>query len=653
MILDEIVLQDFGLYAGKQVFDLRPKSLNRPIVLIGGMNGGGKTTLLDALQLALYGKLAQCSNRGDLAYDEFLTRSVHRKNAKHSAIELTFSHTAAGIKHSYRLRRSWSAQDGRERLEIHHGGGLNADLTDNWAEHIEGLLPLRLSRFFFFDGEKIESLADLEKSADVLSTAVHSLLGLDLVDQVTADLQVLERRKKADQKSDAEKEELARLDENLAAVKERQRDLVQRRASAQNSLDRAIKRFKNAESKYEQIGGAAFEKRKEIEGKRHSKAERLAVLDDELREIAAQAAPLMLVTDLLEMAITDAEAERSSSQAQGIGQLLENRDKKSLEAAKKAGAPDEVLRALREFLSEDRSRLRAAARGERYLDLSAEGHAMLTSITTLLGDDAKARIRQLLAQADKLETEIAALDGKLARAPKEEDAIAKAAAERAEAKEAVEQAERAVRDIDDEAEKTSRELITLNRKKETALETSVEEERASRMITRSEQMRRTFGRFRDKVVKHHVHRLEELILDSFQQILRKQSLIAGLRIDSGTFGLTLLGQDGQTLSPERLSAGERQLLAISTIWGLARASGRPLPVVIDTPLGRLDSTHRKLLVERYFPNASHQVILLSTDEEIDKSLYEELEPHIARTYRLDYDDRAGSTKIVPGYFWSR
>lgn len=651
MILDEIVLQDFGLYAGKQVFDLRPKSPNRPIVLIGGMNGGGKTTLLDALQLALYGKLAQCSNRGDLAYDEFLARSVHRKNAKHAAIELTFSHTAEGTKHEYRLRRSWSAQDGRERLEVHHGGGLNTDLTDNWSEHIEGLLPLRLSRFFFFDGEKIESLADLEKSADVLSTAVHSLLGLDLVDQVTADLQVLERRKKAEQKSDSEKEELARIETNLASVKERQEDLVQKRATAQNSLDRAVKRFKAADARYEQIGGAAYEKRKEIEGKKHSKEERLAVLDEELREIAAQAAPLMLVTDLLEMAIADAEAERATQQAKGIGQLLETRDKKSLDAAKKAGATDSVLRALREFLSADRSRLQAAANGDRYLELSAEGHAILTSVVALIGDDAKARIRSLIGQAEKLEQEIEGLERKLERAPKEEDAIAKAATERAEAKQAFEQAERAIRDIDEEADKVSRELITLTRKKETALETSVEEERAALMVTRSEQMRRTFARFRDKVVNHHVHRLEELILDSFQQILRKQSLVDGLKIDPATFGLKLLGQDGQTLSPERLSAGERQLLAISTIWGLARASGRPLPVVIDTPLGRLDSSHRKLLVNRYFPNASHQVILLSTDEEIDKTLYSKLEPHIARTYKLEYDDRVGSTKIVPGYFW--
>lgn len=112
----------------------------------------------------------------------------------------------------------------------------------------------------------------------------------------------------------------------------------------------------------------------------------------------------------------------------------------------------------------------------------------------------------------------------------------------------------------------------------------------------------------------------------------------------------LTGKNGKDIPFDRLSAGERQLLATSLLWGLARASGRPVPTIIDTPLGRLDSSHRRHLIERYFPCASHQVLLLSTDEEIVGSYYKTLEPFITRTYMLSHDEDSGKTHIQPGYF---
>jgi DNA sulfur modification protein DndD len=77
-----------------------------------------------------------------------------------------------------------------------------------------------------------------------------------------------------------------------------------------------------------------------------------------------------------------------------------------------------------------------------------------------------------------------------------------------------------------------------------------------------------------------------------------------------------------------------------------------LPIAIDTPLGRLDSSHRSNLVERYFPAASHQVILLSTDTEIGEVEIKKLREQeaIAREYLLKYDSSARQTVVETGYF---
>jgi DNA sulfur modification protein DndD len=76
-----------------------------------------------------------------------------------------------------------------------------------------------------------------------------------------------------------------------------------------------------------------------------------------------------------------------------------------------------------------------------------------------------------------------------------------------------------------------------------------------------------------------------------------------------------------------------------------------MPTVIDTPLGRLDSRHRKNLVERYFPRASHQVVLLSTDEEIDERHVATLEPSLSRAFTIEYDEAKRWSSVREGYLF--
>ncbi len=109
MIIEQVVLDNFGVYKGFQVVDLAPPSCDKPIILFGGLNGTGKTTFLDALQLALFGKLARCSNRGSLSYEKFLRRCIHRGAdfSKGARIELAFRFNSEGRTHRYRVIRHW------------------------------------------------------------------------------------------------------------------------------------------------------------------------------------------------------------------------------------------------------------------------------------------------------------------------------------------------------------------------------------------------------------------------------------------------------------------------------------------------------------------------------------------------------------------
>ena len=77
MLLKELSIENFGIYKGKHSIDLTVED-GKPVILFGGLNGGGKTTFLDALQLVLYGKHAKCSNRGILAYGTYLASTLNR-----------------------------------------------------------------------------------------------------------------------------------------------------------------------------------------------------------------------------------------------------------------------------------------------------------------------------------------------------------------------------------------------------------------------------------------------------------------------------------------------------------------------------------------------------------------------------------------------
>lgn len=145
--------------------------------------------------------------------------------------------------------------------------------------------------------------------------------------------------------------------------------------------------------------------------------------------------------------------------------------------------------------------------------------------------------------------------------------------------------------------------------------------------------------------------LAQTMTNCYKQLANKKKLIDKIIMDPETLDLHYMNAEMDEVEKKSLSAGEKQLMVISLLWALAICSKKKLPVIIDTPLSRLDSIHREALITTYFPKASDQTIILSTDSEIDEKYYRLMKPSVGDEFTLVYDDELKKTTIQKGYLF--
>ena len=613
MILDAITLQNYGVYGARQEIILTPEQTNRPIILFGGLNGGGKTTFLDAVQLAFYGPKARLSNRGKLSYKDYLKGAIHRgaDPAEGASVTIHFRRTVEGQMHSYRVRRFW--RDGpkgiEEKVDVQKNGEPDTLLSEHWEEYIESYIPSGISHLFFFDAEQIKDLAEGEQAAELLGTAIHSLLGLDLVDRLETDLIALERKKKVAAKTGDEAHRVRHAEEEVGRLDRLVAEATQEKARLTGNVDQLLKSQQQLQDKFRQEGGQLYLKRDEMEAERARLEKAVAAEEAALRDLAAGAAPFLLILPLLEQVEQQAVKESAVGKAQVLAQALSERDSEVLAQLRKAKLPANHLGLLEKILLTDRTNRQQLVNEPRFIEADdALAHELRHLRQAVLPEAAK-NINLHLDKATQYREHLARAETALARVPAQ-DSIATLQRE-------LETTRVKIQQHQAEVDAAEARLAVLSRQHEAAeqgvkrllgdhADQLIDQEDQTRLLKHSAKVRATLGQFRTTVIRKHAARIERLMLDSFKQLLRKSSLVGDLKIDPQTFRIELTGGDGLPLPFDRLSAGERQLLATSLLWGLARASGRPLPTIIDTPLGRLDSTHRKHLIERYFPVAFSQ-----------------------------------------------
>ena len=429
-------------------------------------------------------------------------------------------------------------------------------------------------------------------------------------------------------------------------------------AQLQKKLEQARKKSNRIRNKFNKQGGQIASEREQFETKLKEINSQLEVKRQELIAISSGSLPLKLIVPLLSAAIIQGKEEHDTRQLEQAQDILLNRDKKLLDYLSGINLAEEQVSKIEFFMKNENNKVAdsIADKENSFLHLTdSELQQLISNTQDILplqirsAQNVIQKIEELEIVKDKTESQLA-----IAASPEDYQklltAVQDSQQEVSNCLALYDKKQEEYDSLDREVERIKQEL---NRNLKSYSEDAIDNINDEHIIKTSAKVQQTLKLFKEKLKLRKLNKLETEVKDCFLYLLHKTNLINRIAVESDRFQLKLYDTNGQLFPKQRLSAGEKQLLAIAFLWGLARVSGRNLPVAIDTPLGRLDSSHRHNLVERYFPTASHQVILLSTDTEIGEKEVNMLREQeaIAQEYLLNYNPERRQTTVEPGYFW--
>lgn len=666
MKLTRLALHNYGTYKGSQTFDLSVYG-NRNVILIGGKNGAGKSTILEAIRICFYGPHAFRENFGRERYERFILDRMHRDPSsavppRAAAVDVEFSYGEEEGLVSYRVTREWFRKNQTsisETVTVRKNGEALHDVDPHhWQEFIEELLPPGVSELFFFDGEKVQLLADDDSDAATLASAVSSLLGVELLEKLDADLAIYQNRRL--QRSGAGKEDdvdlLRQFTNELEKLNSNREIALFSLSQAQQELARIANDLSETERELQRRGGNYAHNRGKLEERRRQINARVEHLESSLREHATGLLPAALAPNLLKQVIAQLEIEHDVRFAAVVDESLNRAARLTLSGLKKLdvrkGNQLIKLADIPEFckIEETVKRHHSALEVNAAMihDLSGEQERQILAWATTCLRELPKEIAALGLELEDIYRERQKVERDLSRVPDDEtlapvlSRIQELRRRFSEQTELVAQEKVKLEQIDQACQRAEQ-----NQKKHSDRVMSVNTERVA--LERASKVQIALRVFREALIERKLKEIETEVTRAFQLITRKK-LSRVFTIDPKSFTISLQDEQKRLLPKSELSAGEKQMYAIAVLWALARVSHRPAPIIVDTPLARLDSEHRSLLLKQYFPSASHQVIILSTDTEIEASSFEALRPHLANSYELEYTATDEATVVKSGYF---
>ena len=683
MIIERIQLRDFRSYFGEHTVNLaKGLTSEKNIVAIGGLNGAGKTTLIDAIALGFLGEtdffefIKKKQRKGDdlraieRERNGWINREAFAAGKREAGVTL-FVRDNAGQR--FAVQRTWRF-DGQSRFKDEElivapergpGGALDLewtmDLIGGFQDFMKNHVPPQVAGFFLFDGEEIQRVARDEPQVAV-KAGIELLLGFHLLDVLSTDMDVLQDRYRNEaRKRTRQEEELDLLQVDEKKLDNQQRHLTEEMGELEERADRLREESRRLVEELKTVVGGGGTDPKALQDELDDVNRRLQHTRDSLQSAVELRVIPALPGELVRRVLKQLDGEDARAQWEEGKRKVEPQRQRLLDRILGDAAPQPappLIETQRVFLRE-----RVCAEWDQLFNpppagiaaevrhgyLSSEDRTDVRSKCADILRSASPDVGRLLTDLDEMERRARDLRLSLERVGDGELA-AKLIAEKTRVDREIGEAQGA---WDDRKRQLAAVQGELKQKRKDVSDKRAELRGSGKSADRAEfarRVKRAIESYKEALRPRKRDELAQHLGTMYRHLARKEDVVQKIELDERTFSPRLLDRRGNTIPLDSQSAGEREIYALSLLWALAKTSRRDLPVIIDTPLARLDSAHRANIVTRYLPEAGGQVIVLSTDTEIDRHYFDLIEHRIATTLRLEFDPATERTRAREGYF---
>ncbi|AFL83601.1 hypothetical protein Belba_0958 [Belliella baltica DSM 15883] len=684
MLIDKITLKDFRIYQGvNEVSFLHAPEKN--VTVIAGNNGFGKTTFLTSLVWCFYGKLMvdvdyrykrEIYESG--GYKRFCRKTINKatwespsKEKLKNELEISFGKEKSNIQeqldllntfsvsilisdifipsvpcNKVEIKRSFNVETEDEKVEILIDGRVN-ELTKEVGSEIfihDFIMPKEIAKFFFFDAEKIVSLAEIRTVDEKreLSRAYSEVLGIKKYEDLKRNLENLRLRLRNSQASGEDKLQLEKVNKEIQSAEKLQKYFLETIESKREEFLRKREESEKLQEKLIREGSTiTLEELNDLKLLKENASRENQVANQQFKDFI-ELAPFAIAfkkmqrvnNQLLleeENQASELSAEFIKTKINAIERIIEER-KEELAISKEAKEKlSKVL--LSELLSSGDKNFKPL------LEFNKEQTNRFRSLIDNIETSYSERFRALTQDMRVKQSTMRIIVNKLSNAESKEDDLV------------IQEIRKAKMKIDEELAKIEEEIISLKVRSETnlndlkilykrqselskkvniALADVQKDETAARLI-------KELTVFLKKLKDKKKESLESKILSELQQLMHKKQFIERVEVilEKDLLDIEFYDSDGRVINKDGLSKGEQQLYATALLKALVEESNIKFPIFIDSPLQKFDHQHATNIIKDFYPTISEQVILLPLlEKELTQKEYQNLYPLVSKAYLI-------------------